>query len=103
MNIELLVIPGCPNTAAAAELIATVVADTGIRATVTQTVITSQDQARRRRFVGSPTILLDGTDPFAPPGASPAMACRLYPTPDGPRGIPDVRDLRQAIKRAATG
>jgi len=102
MEIELLVIPGCPNTAATAELIATAVADTGIRATVQHTVVTTRDQARRRRFVGSPTILLNGSDPFAQPRASPALACRLYSTAYGPRGVPQLQALRQAIMRAAT-
>lgn len=103
MKIELLVVPDCPHEAAAADLITTAVADTRVRATVTRTVITSQDQARRRGFVGSPTILLDGSDPFADPVAPPAMACRLYSTPDGLRGVPELRDLRQALKQAADG
>ena len=103
MQIELLVVPDCPHEAAAADLITTAVADTRVRATVTRTVITSQDQARRRGFVGSPTILLDGTDPFADPDAPAAMACRLYSTPDGLRGVPALRDLRQALKQAADG
>lgn len=102
MAIELLVIPGCPNAEAAAELIAAAVLDSGIRAAVTHTVVTTQDQARRRRFVGSPTILLNGSDPFAHPRASPALACRLYSTSDGPRGVPELQALRQAIMRAAT-
>jgi len=101
MRIELLVVPDCPHEDAAAELIATAVADTGVQAQVTRTVIISQDQARRRAFVGSPTILLNGCDPFADPAAVTAMACRLYSTPEGMRGVPALRDLRQALKRAA--
>jgi hypothetical protein len=101
MEIELLVVPDCPHEAAAADLITTAVADTGVRATVTRTVITSQDQARRRGFVGSPTILLNGSDPFPAPAAPAAMACRLHPTPEGLRGVPTLRDLRQALKRLA--
>jgi hypothetical protein len=101
VEIELLVVPDCPHEAAAADLITSAVADTGVHATVTRACITSQDQARLRGFVGSPTILLNGSDPFADPTASAAMACRLYPTPDGRRGVPTLRDLRQALKRAA--
>ena len=101
MQIELLVVPDCPHDAAAAELIATAVADTGVQAQVTRTVVTSEDEARRRGFVGSPTILLNGTDPFADPAARAAMACRLYSIPEGLRGVPALRDLRQALKRVA--
>ena len=103
MDIELLVVPECPNEAAAAELIAAAVADTRVQATITRTVITSQDQARRRGFTGSPTILLNGSDPFAAPAGPGAMACRLYSTPEGLRGVPAFRDLRQALKRVADG
>ncbi|WP_377645567.1 hypothetical protein [Oryzobacter terrae] len=102
VQIELLVVPDCPHEAPAAELITLAVADTGVQAQVTRTVITSQDQARLRGFVGSPTILLNGSDPFADPAAPAAMACRLYSTPEGLRGVPALRDLRQALKRAAT-
>ena len=77
MEIELLVVPDRPHEAPAADLITTAVADTGVQATVTRTVITSLDQARRRGFVGSPTILLNGSDPFADPAAPAGMACRL--------------------------
>jgi glutaredoxin len=101
MHIELLVVPDCPHEAAAAELITTAVADTGVRATITHTIIASEDRARQRGFVGSPTILLNGSDPFAPPGAPIALACRLYSTPDGLHGVPGLRDLRQALKRVA--
>lgn len=103
MRIELLLIPDCPNLAEAADLITAAIADTGVQATLTQTVIESQEEAQRRGFVGSPTFLLDGLDPFARPGVPAALACRLYATPDGLGNVPSIRDLRQAIKRAAAG
>ena len=56
-------------------------ADTQVQADVTRTIITSQEQARDRGFVGSPTTLLDGSDPFGMPEAPVALACRLYTTP----------------------
>ena len=103
MHIELLVIPDCPNAATAAELIRTAVADTRVRADITHIVIATQDEARRRGFTGSPTILLDGADPFARADEPVALSCRLYSTPDGPRGVPPLRDLRRALKRVAAG
>jgi hypothetical protein len=101
MDIEVLVIADCPHSDAVAELIMTAVADTRVRANVSFTIIASQDEAQQRGFTGSPTILLDGVDPFAPPDAPVALSCRLYSTPDGPRGVPALRDLRQALKRVA--
>ena len=101
MRIELLVVPDCPNEGAALERIRAAVAGTGVKANLIRTIISSQEQAQERGFVGSPTILLDGTDPFAMPEAPVAFACRLYTTPDGVCGVPGLRDLRQALKRAA--
>lgn len=102
MRIELLVVAECPNENAAVDLIGAAVVETGVHAEVTRTIIASQDQARERGFVGSPTFLLDGSDPFAQPEAPVALACRLYTTPDGLRGVPALRDLRQALESAAT-
>jgi hypothetical protein len=79
VDIELLVLPDCPNGAAAAELITVAVADTRVRATIIRTIIASPDQAQQRGFTGSPTILLNGSDPFARPDAPVAMSCRLTP------------------------
>lgn len=103
MDIELLVIPDCPHSDAAADLITTAVADLRLKATITRTIIDSQDGAQQRGFTGSPTILLTGLDPFARPEAPVALSCRLYSTPDGLRGVPALRDLRQALKRVAAG
>lgn len=101
IEIELLVVPDCPNEADAVELITTAVADARVLATVTRTLIATPEHARQRGFVGSSTILLNGADPFAQPDAVVAKTCRLYPTPDGARSIPTLRDLRQALKRVA--
>jgi hypothetical protein len=40
-------------------------------------------------------------DPFAAPGATPALACRLYPNEDGRLdGAPTVQALRRALEQA---
>lgn len=102
VEIELLVVPECPNEAAAGELIRTVLADLQMTgAAVRTTIIDTEDEARRRGFTGSPTILVNGRDPFASADASTGLACRLYSTLEGPRGVPDVPDLRRALKIAA--
>ena len=53
---------------------------------------------------GSPTLLIDGVDPFAEPGQQPSLSCRLY-RDDGGRiaPAPSVRQLRQAIEQATAG
>jgi hypothetical protein len=47
-------------------------------------------------FHGSPTIIVDGHDPF-PTAGQPGLACRIYQTPAGPAGAPTVEQLRSAL------
>ncbi|MER7468661.1 hypothetical protein [Streptomyces sp. NPDC097981] len=57
--------------------------------------------AERSGFTGSPSILIDGRDPFAEPGTVPSLACRVYPTATGRAGVPGFDQLRQALQEAA--
>lgn len=98
MDIELLVVPDCPNTERAAERLRQALTDLGLtHAAITTRVITDQNEAEAAQFTGSPTILINGRDPFAEPGQAPALTCRLYPTPDGLAGTPTADQLRQAL------
>lgn len=102
MHVELLVVPDCPNAAPATALLRAALDDVGLHDVEIRTiVIDSQQAAERRGFVGSPTIRIDGDDPFAVAGQTSALACRVYPSAGGPSGLPDLRQLRQALKRAA--
>jgi hypothetical protein len=57
------------------------------------------EDAERLGFTGSPTVLIDGSDPFAPAGAGPALACRIYATPTGLAGAPTVDQLVAVLAR----
>ncbi len=59
--------------------------------------IESDEQAQAVGFRGSPTVLVDGVDPFAPPGTPVGMACRVYQTPAGLAGSPTVEQLREVL------
>ena len=104
VEIEVLVVPNCPNEEAALSLIRRAISGTNVQdAPVHTTVIRTEQEAVRRSFTGSPTILINGEDPFDEPDTAFGLACRLYPTPDGPRGVPALADLRQAFQVAAGG
>jgi hypothetical protein len=100
MRIELVVSPDCQHESAVAEVLTQALADVGLGSVArTVTVIDSQEDAGRRRFIGSPTIFVDGEDVFPEPGRPASLACRMYP---GLRAdVPGLRDLRQALKKAA--
>lgn len=104
MEIEIVVVPDCPNEQLATDRLRQVMAETGLTTTtVTTRVIADQAQAEGSGFTGSPTILIDGQDPFAEPGATPSLSCRIYHTPDGPTGAPEVVRLRRVLEAAAAG
>ncbi|MCX4657503.1 hypothetical protein AB0N79_40000 [Streptomyces microflavus] len=103
MEIELLVVPDCPNEAPARDLLVRALADVGLADTdVCVRVVDSQQKAAELGFTGSPTVLVNGRDPFSVAGRDAALACRVYRGPDGAlSGLPDEGELRRALKRAA--
>jgi hypothetical protein len=79
----------------------TAVMDGRADVSVSQQVISDEGEAARWGMHGSPTLLIDGADPFAEPGQPPSMSCRLYRDDGGQlSGAPSVGQLRQAIEQA---
>ena len=63
-------------------------------------VVDTVEQARSRRFVGSPAFVVDGQDLFASAEDLPAVACRTYRTGSGLTGLPEESELRVALRDA---
>jgi hypothetical protein len=104
MRVELLWCDGCPSHPEALERLQEVLRDEGLDpASVDLVEITSDDQAARERFFGSPTIRMDGDDAIPPAEGDPiGLSCRVYRLRDGrPSPLPDVEDLRDAVRRHA--
>ncbi len=101
MDLMVLAVPDCPNVMLLEERLAQVLQ--GCRdVTVSRQVIAEEDEAASRGMHGSPTILVDGIDPFAEPGQPASVSCRLYRAGGGQvDGAPSVSQLRQAIGGAA--
>jgi hypothetical protein len=97
--VEVLTFDGCPHAEPALALVERVLADTGIAATVRRLDVPDAGTAEVERFLGSPTIRVDGRD--IEPGADErhqyVLACRVYRTEHGTAGEPDERWLRQAL------
>lgn len=98
-EITLQYFDGCPNWQTTAALLGALV-EGGLDATVSLELIDSHEEAMTRGFIGSPTVLIDGVDPFAVADAPVGLACRIYRTEDGPAGSPSLSQLRQAIAEA---
>jgi hypothetical protein len=95
MKLELLFFEDCPNWEVAAERLNDVAGRRGLR--VQRRLVTTPEQAEETRFRGSPTILVDGEDPFAAGNERFGLACRVYQTPDGPAGSPTTEQLEAAL------
>ena len=98
--VEVLTFAGCPHAEPALELVRRVVADAGVVATVRRVDVRDSEAAAAHRFLGSPTIRVNGRD--IEPGAQEergeyVLSCRVYRTPSGLKGEPDERWLRDAL------
>ncbi|MGH7644364.1 MAG: organomercurial lyase, partial [Gemmatimonadales bacterium] len=68
--------------------------------------VESVEEARRLRLRGSPTVLIDGRDPFAgadDDAAQATLACRLYDGPGGLAGAPTAAQLEAALRDRLSG
>jgi hypothetical protein len=72
--------------------------------TVLVRAVDTEELARSERFVGSPTIRVDGVDVVEPPDEEPyGLTCRVYYARDGRiMPVPDPADVDAAFERALT-
>jgi hypothetical protein len=93
---------GCPTTGGVREWIARACDDAGLpQPSVEIEWVETDDEAQTRRFIGSPTFLVDGADLFPEPDAPPGLTCRLYRRADGrPSPLPDAARFAQVLGEA---
>ena len=96
MEITLQYFDGCPNWEVLDHRIAEALHGRTDASIIRQRVGTTEE-AVRLGFHGSPTILIDGIDPFADERTHVGLACRMFRTPAGIAGSPTVEQLREAI------
>jgi hypothetical protein len=99
MRVTLRYFDGCPNWQTADGRLRQVLDSTGHSDVIVayERVETPAD-AVRLGFIGSPTLLVDGIDPFAMPGAPIGLACRVYRTPEGLAGFPTLEQLIEVLR-----
>ena len=101
-TIEVLHIAECPGWERTIELSRQALDELGIdAASVSARLIVSTAEARRTHFAGSPTVLIDGVDPFPSEGPIEEPTCRVYAGADGLSPHPPYRDLLDALRRLA--
>ena len=99
MIVEVLYFDGCPHHAATMDAVRQLAVELAIEAEIREVEVRGDEDAQRLRFLGSPTIRVNGADiePSAHERADYALCCRLY----GGSGVPS-RDLLAAALRNAS-
>jgi hypothetical protein len=100
MELVLLTVPDCPNAVAFEERLAAALAGHPA-AVIRRRVVRDEREAAEAGMHGSPTLLVDGTDPFSVPGEPPSLSCRLYRDASGRAGpVPSAQELQRVLTAA---
>jgi hypothetical protein len=103
-QVEILYFEGCPNRDRARAAVERVAAELRVEPAIELVEVVDRDSATELRFLGSPTVRVDGQD--VEPGADErhefVLSCRVYRTERGLAGQPDDAWIRDALTGAAT-
>jgi len=99
MKIDVLYFAGCPNHKPTVERVRQVINRLGVAAELREVELTQDDDPAAMKFLGSPTVLIDGRDidPSQRAGAGYGFGCRTF----GGTGIPPVEMIEQAVREAS--
>jgi hypothetical protein len=101
VTVEVLYFDGCPNHEAYLPRLRGLLDVAGVQARIELRRIESVEAAERERFLGSPTVRVDGhdVDPAAAQRDDYGLKCRLYASDDGLRGTPPDAWVLNALGR----
>ena len=104
MKVEVLYFDGCPNHQALLPHLRKLLSSAGADMEIGLIRVEDVGAAERERFLGSPTVRVDGKDvePGAEQRTDYGLTCRLFATPNGLRGMPADEWVLAAIERAET-
>jgi hypothetical protein len=98
LSVELLYFDGCPSWENALTILNDTLKESGKAFDVSLVLVDSQQAAEEHRFVGSPTIRINGADLFPLEEQSNyGLGCRLYQTPEGLNGWPTERMIKERM------
>lgn len=104
MKVEVFFVEGCPNHSLTTERVREALRRRGIDASVSEVEVRSTEQATALRFLGSPTVHINGVDvePEARNATSFAFGCRTYLDEGVRSGTPALATLDRAIEQSIT-
>ena len=98
MRVVLQYFDGCPNWRVADERLREALAEVGAPNEIVYQVVETPEHAARVGFTGSPTILVDGRDPFADQASAVGLSCRMYRVDARLQGAPTVEQLVATLR-----
>jgi hypothetical protein len=98
--VELLYFDGCPNWLEVRALLDRLIEEEDLDAKTALIRIADDSEAANERFLGSPSVRVDGRDVEvgAEARSDYGMQCRIYRTSAGLRGVPDEAWIRSALQ-----
>jgi hypothetical protein len=97
LEVTIRYFDGCPHWETARNRLMTAIERSGVEVDVRLEPVETEEDANRLRFHGSPTILVEGIDPFAEESAPFGLSCRVYQTERGLEGSPSEDQLVAAL------
>jgi hypothetical protein len=97
-EIQILHVPDCPNLDRARSHVDRALQAVGAAFPVRETEVTTSEAAERLGMHGSPTILINGHDPFAGTDVETSVSCRLYDDGKHRDGAPSIEQLTAALQ-----
>ena len=103
VQVSFLYYEECPSYDLALERLREVMTEEGTPGELEVIKVETEDQARQLRFVGSPTIRVDGQDIDPPSDPRYALTCRIYRLEDNRISpLPSKDMIRRALRSPAT-
>lgn len=97
MKIEFLYFEDCPGHEPALSLLERILSESGAEVPIEKIEITTQEFAIQHRFLGSPSIRINGKDiEGREEGSEYGLKCRIYPETGS--GVPSEVMLRKALE-----
>jgi hypothetical protein len=103
MKVELLYFDGCPSWQSGLQNLHSALQANGLDVSVKLVQVLDNDDAARKKFLGSPSFRINGTDLWGEEREVYSMSCRVYATPEGIKGSPTISMLQDAIRQAMDG
>ena len=104
MRVEVLYVSECPSHPGVVKLVKEVLAAEGVTTDIHEVLVRDQRMAGELKFLGSPTIRINGRDVAGESRTAKnfALSCRLY---SGSKqiGLPPVEAIHRAVLEARRG